>query len=338
MRKKIISICALFTVAVVVMIFCAYRAFYGSAVAERFTVTIDGSQSYNEQVEEIKANISHNIAFALYARRINITRGIEGGRYTFDNGMSVIEVARRLKFGNDGAVRLTINNARTPEILAGKIAAQIDADSVAVVEALRSKELLAELGYESGEALMSIFLPNTYEVYANITPEALIKRMKRESEKFWAQSKRQQQLARLGLTSYEVMTLASIVHEETSYSAEMSRVAGVYVNRLRKGMPLQADPTVKYAVGDPGLKRILYKHLEVESPYNTYQHVGLPPTPICMPDMEVINAVLDYEEHKYYYFCACPEMDGKHNFARTHSEHERNAQAYHRALSKMKIR
>ena len=134
------------------------------------------------------------------------------------------------------------------------------------------------------------------------------------------------------------MTLASIVHEETNAQDEMPRVAGVYMNRLRKGMPLQADPTVKYAVGDPTLKRILYRHLEVDSPYNTYKHLGLPPTPIAMPDMAAIEAVLNYEQHDYYYFCARPEMDGRHNFARTHSEHERNAAEYHRALNNMKIK
>lgn len=338
MRNKIIYISALLAVIVIFATFCAYRSFYGSSVAERFTITIDGGKSYDEQVADVKENISHDVAFSLYARRINLTRGIEAGRYTFNEGMSVIEVARRLKFGNDGTVRLTINNARTPEILAGKIASQIDADSVAMLSALRNKELIAELGFDSGEAMMSIFLPNTYEVYSNIKPEALVRRMKSESDKFWSADKRVEQLAQLGLTPYEVMTLASIVHEETSYQGEMSRIAGVYINRLRKGMPLQADPTVKYAVGNPSLKRILYKHLEVDSPYNTYIYAGLPPTPICMPDMVVIEAVLNYEKHDYYYFCARAEMDGKHNFARTHREHERNAQAYHRALSKRNIR
>lgn len=338
MKNKNIYIYSLIAVIVIVVMFCTYRSFYSSAVAERFTITIDGGKSYDEQVADVKTNISHDLAFSLYARRINLTRGIEAGRYTFNEGMSVIEVARRLKFGNDGTVRLTINNARTPEILAGKIASQIDADSVAMLSALRNKELIAELGFDSGEAMMSIFLPNTYEVYSNIKPEALVQRMKSESDKFWSADKRVAQLDILGLTPYEVMTLASIVHEETSYQGEMSRVAGVYVNRLRKGMPLQADPTVKYAVGNPSLKRILYKHLEVDSPYNTYIYAGLPPTPICMPDMVVIEAVLNYEKHAYYYFCARAEMDGKHNFARTHREHERNAQAYHRALSKRNIR
>lgn len=338
MHKKNIYIYILVAVTVIVAMFLSYRAFYGSAVSERFTITFDGTKSYKEQVAEIKKRISHDLAFSLYASRIKLHRGIEAGRYSFDKGMSAIQVARRLKFGNDGTVRLTINNARTPEILAGKIASQIDADSLSMLSALRDKELLADLGFENGEAMMSIFLPNTYEVYGNIKPAALVRRMKKKSDKFWSQESRKTQLERIGLTAYEVMTLASIVHEETSYRGEMARVAGVYVNRLRKGMPLQADPTVKYAVGNTSLKRILFKHLEVDSPYNTYIHLGLPPTPICMPDMVAIEAVLAYEEHDYYYFCARAEMDGRHNFARTHREHERNAAAYHRALSKKKIR
>jgi UPF0755 protein len=135
---------------------------------------------------------------------------------------------------------------------------------------------------------------------------------------------------------YDVMVLASIVHEETKAEDEMARVAGVYINRLNRPMLLQADPTVKYAVGDPTLKRILNKHLEVDSPYNTYKHLGLPPTPISMPDMAAVEAVLSYEKHDYIYFCARPELDGRHNFARTLSEHNRNAKAYHNAINKLK--
>jgi UPF0755 protein len=252
--------------------------------------------------------------------------------------MNVVQVARILKFGADNSVRLTINNARTPEILAGKIARQIDADSVAVVSALRDKELIKEMGFDSAEAMFSIFLPNTYEVYSDIAPQALVRKMKGEWERYWSSEKRAEQLKRVGLTPYEVMILASIVHEETNAQEEMARVAGVYINRLRIGMPLQADPTLKYAAGDFTIKRVLDKHKEIDSPYNTYKYVGLPPTPIAMPDMAAIEGVLNFEEHKYLYFCARPEMDGRHNFASTLAEHNRNAQAYHRALDRLKIR
>ena len=235
-------------------------------------------------------------------------------------------------------MRLVINNARTPEILAGKIAMQIDADSVAVLSALRSDELIKEFGYDSAEAMFSIFLPNTYEVYSDVSPEELVRRLKQESDKFWSDEKRLMCLERSGLSPYEAMTLASIVHEETNAKDEMARVAGVYINRLKRGMLLQADPTLKYAAGDPTIKRVLNKHKEVDSPYNTYKYAGLPPTPIAMPDMAAIEGVINYEEHDYLYFCARAEMDGRHNFARTLSEHNRNAAEYHHALDKMKIK
>jgi UPF0755 protein len=215
---------------------------------------------------------------------------------------------------------------------------QIDADSVEILSALRNNDLIAELGFSSAEAMFSIFIPNTYEVYSDIAPESLVRRMKGESDKFWSSAKRMEQLKKLDMTPFEVMTLASIVHEETNVKEEMPRIAGVYINRLKLGMPLQADPTLKYAAGDPTIRRVLDKHKEIESPYNTYKYVGLPPTPIAMPDMAAIEGVLNYEKHDYIYFCARAEMDGRHNFARTLKEHNRNAQEYHRALDKMKIR
>ena len=336
MRKKIIGILLFVVVAVAVTLYSVYNMFYGSAVEKTFTVTLMSDDSYSQKIDRVKEHIDHHFALDFYADRIGLSRSIKAGRYTFDEGATVIEIARKLKFGNSRAVRLTINNARTPEALAGRIARQIDADSVAMLGALRGKALIEEMGFDSSEAMFSIFIPNTYEVYPDIEPEALVRKLKDESDKFWA--KHTDRVASLGLTPYEIMTLASIVHEETNAVDEMPRIAGVYLNRLWKGMPLQADPTVKYAVGDPTLKRILFRHLEVDSPYNTYKVVGLPPTPIAMPDMSAIEAVLNYEKHDYLYFCARPEMDGRHNFARTHREHERNAAAYHRALERQNIR
>jgi UPF0755 protein len=289
-------------------------------------------------MKKVKSSVAYPVALSIYARHIDLNRGIEPGAYTFEKGMSVIAVARTLKFGVDNAVRLTINNARTPEILAGKIARQIDADSLSVLRALRSDAMIKEMGFESAEAMFAIFIPNTYEVYADITPEDLVRRMKQEFDRFWNNDKRSEQLKALDMSPYEVMTLASIVHEETNAKDEMARIAGVYINRLKRGMPLQADPTLKYAAGDFSIKRVLHKHMDIESPYNTYKYAGLPPTPIAMPDMAAIDGVLNYETHNFLYFCARPEMDGRHNFARTLSEHNRNAAAYHRALNAMNVR
>ena len=338
MKRKIIVI-AIVTVAFVGILGAwGYQMFYGPAVEERVTVVLRDEESYAEMTEKVKRNIAYDWAFDFYARYLGLDGGIEPGAYTFEEGMNVIEAVRTLKFGSDNSVRLTINNARTPEILAGKIARQIEADSVAVVAALRDEALIEEMGFDSAEAMFSIFLPNSYDVYADISPEALVRRMKQESDKYWSDAERQKLLARVELTPFEVMTLASIVHEETNVRDEMARVAGVYINRLRIGMPLQADPTLKYAAGDFAIKRVLDRHKEIESPYNTYMYAGLPPTPIAMPDMAAVEGVLNYEDHDYLYFCARPEMDGRHNFAKTLAEHNRNADAYPRALNRMKIR
>lgn len=338
MKRKIVVI-AIVTVALMGILGAwGYHMFYGPAVEERLTVVLRGDESYAKMTEKVKRNIAYDWAFDFYAKYLGLDGGIEPGAYTFEEGMNIIEVVRTLKFGSDNSVRLTINNARTPEILAGKIAKQIDADSLSVLSALRDKALIEELGFKSAEAMFSIFLPNSYDVYADISPDALVRRMKQESDKYWGDAERQKQLARVGLTPYEAMTLASIVHEETNASDEMARVAGVYINRLRIGMPLQADPTLKYAAGDFSIKRVLDRHKEIESPYNTYKYAGLPPTPIAMPDMAAIEGVVNYEDHDYLYFCARPEMDGRHNFAKTLKEHNRNAEAYHRALDRMKIR
>ena len=338
MKKKIVVVMLVLAVIVGVTGIWFYHMFYNPAVEDRVTVILREDESYDKMLEKVKSCVAYPVALEIYARHINLDRGIEPGAYTFDEGMTVIAVARTLKFGSENTVRLTINNARTPEILAGKIARQIDADSVAMLGALRSDVLVAELGFDSPEAMFAIFIPNTYEVYADIAPDALVRKMKQEYDRFFSSAQRGAQLEALGMTPYEVMVLASIVHEETNAADEMARIAGVYVNRLKRGMPLQADPTLKYAAGDFSIKRVLNRHKEIDSPYNTYMYAGLPPTPIAMPDMAAIEGVLNYEKHDYLYFCARAEMDGRHNFARTLSEHNRNAEAYHRALNALNVR
>ncbi len=338
MRRKVITIAIAAIAVTAVGVFAAYRMLYGSCIDREVTIELAPEESYEQMCDKIHASISHDAAFDLYADRISLRTTIKPGIYTLREGMSVIEVARLLKIGSHRVVRLTLNNARTPEALAGKIARRIDADSAAVLRALRDKSLAEELGFSSPETMFSIFLPETYEVYADVEPEDLVRRMKRESDKFWGDERRGTAARNMGLTPMEVMTLASIVHEETNRADEMPRIAGVYLNRLRKGMPLQADPTIKYALGDFSIKRVLLKHLQVESPYNTYLHPGLPPSPIAMPDMAAIESVLNSERHDYYYFCARAELDGYHNFARTLSEHNRNAEAYHRALERLNVK
>ena len=250
--------------------------------------------------------------------------------------MSVIEVARMLKLGLQTPVRVTINNVRTPAQLAGKLARQLDADSAALLRVVTSERVARELGFDS-VTLFSMFIPDTYELWWTTTPEELVRRMKQEYDRFWTPV-RDAKRKRSGLSRLEVMTLASIVYEETRKTDEMPRIAGVYINRLRRGIPLQADPTVKYALQDFTLRRVLHRHLKTQSPYNTYIHRGLPPSPICMPGKNAIDAVLGFEQHDYIFFCARPTFDGYHNFARTLREHNANARAYSAELNRRKIK
>ncbi len=314
----------------------ALIAFKGDAVLEPRELYLSKRADYAAVVDSLKPHIKHHAAFDLYAKRLDLEQNFKPGHYEIKEGMNVIELVRMLKIGLQTPVRVTINNVKIPAQLAGKLARQIDADSVEILEVLTSKEVAREVGFDS-LTLFSMFLPDTYEFYWTVKPEDWVKRMRKEYDRFWTEE-RDAKRKRSGLTRLEVMTLASIVYEETRKTDEMPRVAGVYINRLKRGMPLQADPTIKYAMQDFGLRRILHKHLKTPSPYNTYINKGLPPSPICMPSREAIEAVLDFESHGYLFFCARPTFDGYHNFARTYSEHLKNARAYSAELNRRKIK
>lgn len=276
--------------------------FKGRAVTEQAELFVGSHATYEEVVDSLMPRMRHRAAFHRYARRINLPETFKAGHYLLKPGMNVIEVARMLKLGLQTPVRVTINNVRTPAQLAGKLARQLDADSAALLRVVTSERVARELGFDS-VTLFSMFIPDTYELWWTTTPEELVRRMKQEYDRFWTPV-RDAKRKRSGLSRLEVMTLASIVYEETRKTDEMPRIAGVYINRLRRGIPLQADPTVKYALQDFTLRRILHRHLKTQSPYNTYIHRGLPPSPICMPGKNAIDAVLDFEQHDYIFFCA----------------------------------
>ncbi len=340
MNKKIIRKAhkgkVIFALLCAVVLAVAYNTFYGDAVREQNTIYINSDTDYNTVRSSVFASVRSSIkqkAFDIYAKRINLQKRIKAGYYKIEKGQSVIRIARVLALGEQSPVNLVINEARTLPQLAGKIASQIECDSVTLLKAMQNRELRASVGYVK-DSLIALFLPNTYQVWWSIKPEQLLQRMKRESDTFW-NSKRKEKARKAGFTPYQVMTLASIVYEETKDKGEMRKIAGVYVNRLRKGMPLQACPTVKYAMGRFDLKRVMHKHLKYRSPFNTYINKGLPPAPICIPSLSAIEAVLNYEKSDYLFFCAKPEFDGKHNFARTLKEHNKNADAYAKALDKL---
>ena len=312
-------------------------SFKGNAVVAERELFVGRDSSYEQLMDSLKPSLKHHLAFDLYAERLGLEESYKVGHYVVKDGMNVIEVVRMLKLGLQTPVNVTMNNVKIPAQLAGKLAPQLEADSVELVEVFTDEALAKELGFDSPLTMFSIFLPNTYEFYWTVKPREFVDRMYREYKRFW-EGDRDKKRERSGLDRVEVATLASIVYEETRKVDEMPRVAGVYMNRLRTGMPLQADPTIKYAMQDFGLRRILNRHLKTPSPYNTYLNRGLPPSPICMPSVEAIDAVLNFEKHDYLFFCARPTFDGYHNFAKTYSEHLRNARAYQAELNKRNIK
>lgn len=261
---------------------------------------------------------------------------VPSGRYLIEPPMSNKQLVTKLRAGMQTPVNLTFNNARIVEDLSGKLASTILLDSVTVYQYLTDEEFIAEHGYTK-ETVMCAFIPNTYQVYWDITMDELMDRMSSEAEKFWNEE-RLQKAKQKDLTPCEVYTLASIIDKETIVSDEKPTIAGVYLNRLDRDIALQADPTVVFAVGQFDLRRVLNQHLEFDSPYNTYLYPGLPPGPIAMASISGIDAVLNAEEHEYIFFCAKPDGAGRHAFAKTLAGHNRNARLYRNWLSRNGIR
>ena len=258
------------------------------------------------------------------------------GRYRVLPEMSCLELYRILRNGTQEPTRLVIPTSRTMEKLAAVLSHNLMVDSAEIAMALTDSTYLAHRGYTRA-TIPALFIPNTYEVYWDISVDKLMERMERENNRFWT-AERKEKAQACGLTHEQVATLASIVDEETANDGEKPMIAGLYLNRLRLGMPLQADPTVKFAVGDFSLRRILNKHLKVESPYNTYLVAGLPPGPIRIASIAGLEAVLNHSEHNYLYMCAKEDFSGTHNFAATLSEHYKNARRYVKALNAKGIR
>ena len=265
----------------------------------------------------------------------NYAQHVRTGRYAIHPKDNAYHLLSRFLRGYQEPMNLTIGSIRTLNRLARQIGNQLMVDSVEIIQGLTDTAYWHTQGYTM-ETLPSLFIPNTYEVYWNISVKDLFQRMQREHSRFW-NKERLAKADSLGMTPVQVSTLASIVEEETNNNAEKPTVAGLYINRLRAGIPLQADPTIKFALQDFGLRRITNAHLQTESPYNTYLHAGLPPGPIRIPTPTGLDAVLNYERHTYYYMCAKEDFSGTHNFASTYSEHMRNARRYWNALNRRKI-
>jgi UPF0755 protein len=255
--------------------------------------------------------------------------------YKITKGWCNNQLINMLRAGIQMPVNVTFNNIRLREELAARLSRYLEPDSMVFLRVLNDEKIANDLGFTC-ESLPMLIIPNTYEFYWNTSPEKFLKRMKWEYDRFWNES-RKKKAAELGLSPLQVVTIASIVQEETNMNDEKSRIAGVYINRLKRGWPLQADPTVKFAINNFLIKRVLKEYLSVDSPYNTYKYAGLPPGPINFPDIVSVDAVLNAEKHNLMYFCAKDDFSGYHNFAKTLTEHNRNALRYQNALNNSKI-
>lgn len=263
--------------------------------------------------------------------------GIRSGRYIIGPNMSSFALVRMLRGGFQTPVNITFNNVRTIQQLAGKLGKKIEPDSQELLDFLMDPAYLGEMGFNE-QNVLTMFIPNTYEFFWNTSPKKLFTRMKSEHDKFWQSPERQAKLKSLGLDHIEVYTLASIVEKETLVNSEKSTISSVYLNRLRAGQRLQADPTVVFATGDFSLNRIYEKHTQIRSPYNTYRNTGLPPGPICMPDVSTIDAVLNTKDTDYMFFCAVGDGSGRHSFAETFRQHVENANKYRELLNRQDIK
>ena len=315
----------------------------GFEVSEPTSLYVDADDNIDSLKRKLTETCHPDNSFILdiNLRLFNLDRHMRTGHYVIQPGMSMMKAVRNVRNHSQTPVRLVVPSVRTVADMAQRLSKQVMADSAAIMQALTDETVVKDLGY-TNKTLPCLFIPNTYEVYWDVKVDDMLLRLKKENEVFWNEERRHK-LAEVGsyageeMTIEKVVTLASIVDSETANNSEKPAIAALYMNRLRIGMPLQSDPTVKFALQDFVLRRILHKHLEVDSPYNTYKNKGLPPGPICVPSIAGIDAVLNHANHEYIYMCAKEDFSGTHNFAVGYAEHQRNAARYAAALNKRNI-
>ncbi|RLJ64311.1 UPF0755 protein [Lacinutrix venerupis] len=333
--KKIIT-----AIAIIGLAIAAYFAYfiYGAMLKPNTAfnnkeayIFVPTNATYSEVREQLEPLLKDIDGFDALAEQKKYTTNIKSGRFVIKKDMSNNDIINSIR-SNNIPLKIAFNNQERIEDLAGRIAFQIEADSLSLLNAMTHPEFLKKNGFTT-ETVLGMYIPNSYEVYWNTSAESFRDKMLKEYHRFWNPSRTKKRKA-LNLSTNEVMSIAAIVHKETAKVDERPRVAGVYLNRIKKGMPLQADPTVIYAVkkqsGDfkQVIKRVLYKDLEIDSKYNTYKYASIPPGPIFMPDVSAIDAVLNPEKHDYYYFVANVNNFGYHKFAKTLSQHNVNKREY----------
>jgi UPF0755 protein len=338
--KKLIYFLLFILLVIFLCIYLGYRLLFGLNLktgGERITLYIPEGSSYIQAMDTVRAHfkIGNPKTFNWIAEKKNYPALVKPGRYVIEKDLSYTGLINILRSGRQTPVNITFTNIRNLNELAGKIGKQIDADSVHLINFLSDPDNYSKDGFTK-ETVISVFIPNTYQLFWNTDAKGLYSRMLKEYNKFWNEE-RQAKAEAIKLTQVEVATLASIIDDEVAKPDEKPRIAGVYLNRIRRGIPLQACPTIKFALNNWTITRVLKVYLEVDSPYNTYKHYGFPPGPIGCPTIEGIDAVLNAERHDYLYFAAKADFSGYHNFSRTLAEHNRYAAEYQRELNKRKI-
>lgn len=341
LRKSFVAVFIVVITTGAIAALLMWRAIYKNNVTvadgrEAFLFVPTGSDfdALMQMIEE-SGIVKNTNTFAWLASRKNLPNHVYPGRYAFVSGMSNEDMINMLRAGHQKPLNVTFNNLRTVQQLAGNIAKQIEADSASIIAYITGDKFREKYGFKPEEAA-AMFVPNTYEFYWNTTAEAFAERMYREYTKFWNEN-RKEKARKLKKSTLEVAIIASIVDKETNRADEMAAIAGVYLNRLQQGWRLQADPTTVFAYyleNDSILNRVLKVHTQMQSPYNTYVHHGLPPGPISLPPIHAIDAVLNAENHDYLFFVARADGSGYHHFSKTYKQHLNYARQYHQSLNK----
>ena len=340
LKKLFLLIFGLLVLIGTVLAFNYYNKIYKPNSIKEGYLYIPTNSNFEEVKELVRPFLKRTKPFAWVANKKNYQKNIKPGKYNITKGLNNNQLVNLLRSGKQTTIKLSFNNQDTFEKLAGRVANQIEPDSITLLNTLTELSFITKAGFKESTAI-GMYIPNTYEFYWNTSANTFRKKMLNEYNNFWNNS-RLEKANKLKLSKNEVITLASIVQKETANISERPTVAGLYLNRLQDKWPLQADPTIIYALkkklgNDILIKRVLTKDLEIDSPYNTYKNSGLPPGPIAMPDISSIDAVLNPTAHSYYYMCASITAIGKHEFAKTLPQHNKNAVNYQNWLNKQGV-
>ncbi len=333
MKKLFVFLGILFLLALVVAGYFAFLPATSFTGKNKYLFVKEGSSAEHQVMKQLEDEdiITSPSAFNLLASQIKVWQRLKPGRFEVKKGETMLTIARRLRNNSQSPVRLVINKLRVNEDFARLIAKEFDKDSTTVLSFINNSDSLKEWNVD-GNTFMTLVIPDTYEFYWNTSVRKIISRLSEAEKAFWKKNNRLDKAERQGFDKKEIYTIASIVEEETNKNDEKGNVASVYINRVRKDMPLGADPTIKFALKDFSLRRIYHLHLDVQSPYNTYRNKGLPPGPICTPSKTTLDAVLNAPATDYLFFVAKADFSGYHQFSNNYTQHQQYAKTYQKAL------